>query len=56
MVTNLFTGIGYIPTNTQLRGVDVTINGDGHYAEIDVYGPSQRMVWMVSIFPVRGLS
>jgi len=43
MVTNLFTGIGYIPTNTQLRGVDVTINGDGHYAGVDVYGPPQRL-------------
>ena len=44
MVTNLFTGIGYIPTNTQLRGVDVTINGDGHYAGVDVYGPPQQKV------------
>ena len=43
MVTNLFTGIGYIPTNTKLRGVDVTINGDGHYAGVDVYGPPQRL-------------
>ena len=43
MVTNLFTGIGFIPTNTHLRGVDVTINGDGHYAGVDVYGPPQRL-------------
>ena len=43
MVTILFTGIGYIPTNTQIRGVDVTINGDGHYAGVDVYGPPQRL-------------
>ena len=41
MVTNLVTGIGYIPTNTQLRGVDVSINGDGHYAGFDVFGPPQ---------------
>ena len=49
MVTNLFTAIGYIPTNTQLRGVDVTINGDGHYAGVDVYGPPQQKVTKIHL-------
>ena len=36
MVTSFFTGTIYIPTNTQLLGVDVPWSSECNYAGVDV--------------------